>query len=130
MAKVLSALGQKDTELSISLVTDEEITRINADYLKRKGPTNVISFPFEENVPNPAGLLGEVIVSVDTAERTATETGRRRYMMIDYFLIHGILHLVGYDHEGGDKKKAEEMERKQEQLWRLVRSREASLEDG
>jgi rRNA maturation RNase YbeY len=126
MKKVLSALGHEDTELSISLVTDDEIAQINADYLDRKGPTNVISFPFDDAGPNPAHLLGEVVVSIDTAERIAKETGRQRYMMIDYYLIHGILHLVGYDHEGDDPQQAEKMEKKQDQLWRFVRSRKVS----
>ncbi len=118
---VLNALACPDGELSILIVDDAEIALFNRDYLKREGPTNVIAFPMREgefgNI-NPL-LLGDVVISAETARREAEEMGigtEERFMQL---LIHGILHLFGYDHEN-DEEEAVRMETKSEELIKLI----------
>jgi probable rRNA maturation factor len=114
-------LGCETHELSIVLVDDEEITRLNRQYFHRNRPTNVISFPM--GAGNPAALyssiLGDVVISAETARREAATVGRAVEEEILFLLIHGILHLVGYDHEGspGERKR---MEAKEQELFSLV----------
>ena len=118
---ILNALDYPDAELSIVLVDDPQIATLNQDYLNRSGPTNVIAFPMREgDYPDISpNLLGDVVISVDTAER---EAHAAMILPEDRFLellIHGILHLLGYDHET-DEKEAARMEEKTRELMRLV----------
>ena len=117
--KILSALGCSDeTELSLVLTDDAGIADLNRDYLGRTGPTNVIAFPMTEGDfagVNP-GLLGDVVISVETAAAQAEGSGYTPLEMLDFYLVHGILHLVGYDHEQGPEE-AERMEAKTRELW-------------
>lgn len=100
---VLDLLGCGEKELSLVLASDRQITEINRDYLGRNKPTNVISFAMAEGDFGDldTGLLGDVIVSVDTAIRHAAGSGSEPLDEIEYLIIHGILHLIGYDHETG-----------------------------
>jgi probable rRNA maturation factor len=98
---ILDALGHPEGELSILFVDDAQITEMNATFLKRKGPTNVLAFPMLEGrfaglSPN---LLGDVVISVDTAEREGLAAGLDLDERFTQLLVHGILHLCGYDHE-------------------------------
>jgi rRNA maturation RNase YbeY len=100
---ILDGLESPDAELSILLVDDPQIEELNQIYLNRSGPTNVIAFPMREGPfgnLNP-NLLGDVVISVDTAlrEADAGEVSAERRMI--ELLVHGILHLLGYDHEHG-----------------------------
>ena len=99
--KILNALGLSDRELSLTLVNDPAMARLNRETFGRRGPTNVIAFPLDDN-PSPGGppaLLGEVVISLQTTRRQAREFGWPWQELLDFFLIHGILHLLGYDHE-------------------------------
>ena len=100
--KILALLGGGERELSLLFVDDEGIRQINRDYLRRDRPTNVIAFSLAEgdfgNV-NP-GVLGDVVISVETAAREAKAAGITIGDAILYLVLHGILHLAGYDHEG------------------------------
>jgi probable rRNA maturation factor len=114
-------LACPDGELSIVLVGDEEIRSLNWHYLKRRGPTNVLAFPMREGEfgdlhPN---LLGDVVISLPFARREAEETGISLEAMVDRLLVHGILHLFGYDHEKNDLA-AREMEERSEGLLALL----------
>lgn len=99
--ELLNALDKAEAELSLVITDDKQIAEINFQYLNRSGPTNVIAFPmgdpeFPEVQPE---LLGDVIISLQTAEKEAVEA---QYTIAERFtelLIHGILHLLGYDHE-------------------------------
>lgn len=108
-------MGRPDAELSILVVGNDEIAEMNQLYLGRTGPTNVISFPMNEggfDDLNPE-LLGDVVISVDTAEIEARDAGIGIIERFNDLLIHGILHLLGYDHETGEadeKKMAEKSE--------------------
>ena len=119
--KILNGLGCEDTELSIVLVDDDEIGRLNLAYLDRKGPTNVISFPMNEgsfNELNPE-MLGDVVISVETAAGDAEKGGYTLDEMLDFYLVHGILHLLGYDHEDSVDRAAE-MEAQSRNIWNML----------
>ena len=118
---ILDTLGSPDGELSILIVSDEEMEGLNKIYLDRPGPTNVIAFPMREgpfdNV-NP-NLLGDVVISSDTAAREALNAGMTTEARFDQLLIHGILHLFAFDHEQ-TSEQAEAMRIKEEQLLELL----------
>ncbi len=114
-------MAYSEAELSLLLVDDAEISRLNQDYLGRQGPTNVIAFPMQEGPfteINPR-LLGDVVISVETAAADAEKTGFTLEEMLDFYLIHGILHLLGYDHEGSPGEAAR-MEAKSKEIWRML----------
>jgi probable rRNA maturation factor len=118
---ILNALDYPDAELSILIVDDQQIAQFNCDYLNRQGPTNVIAFPmragrFSEITPN---LLGDVVISADTAHREGQGAGLRMRDRLDQLLIHGILHLCGYDHEN-TKTEARKMEKRAEELLKII----------
>ncbi len=105
------------SELSLVLTDDPGITVLNQDYLGRPGPTNVLAFPMAEGQfaeMNP-GLLGDVVVSVDTAWREAADNGLEPDEHFMRLVIHGILHLLGHDHLQ-DEDQARAMEELTERL--------------
>jgi probable rRNA maturation factor len=89
-----------ETSVSVSLVEAEEMSRLNLKYRGREGPTNVLSFSQLEG-ESPGGqphLWGDVVICGDRARDDALELGYTAEEMVVYLLIHGILHLAGYDH--------------------------------
>jgi probable rRNA maturation factor len=114
-------LGCPDHELSLVIVDDAEIEIMNRDYLKHEGPTNVISFAMQEGEFSQISpfLLGDVIISADTAEKEAAMAGISFRQRLIELLIHGILHIVGYDHEQ-DEAEAHVMETKSGVLLEMV----------
>lgn len=98
--EALAALGLGPCELSLALVGDEEMRALNRDWRGKDRATDVLAFPQSEpgEVP-PGGLLGDVVVSVPTAERQAAARGHEVEEEIRTLLVHGILHLLGHDHE-------------------------------
>lgn len=123
-AAILNALGcPDDTELSVTIVGDRSIRIINRDYLGRDKPTNVIAFSLHEGEfagMNPQAL-GDVLISADTAAREAEAGGMEFAERLLFLLLHGILHLCGYDHERSGEAAAQRMERKERQLFRLLK---------
>ncbi len=107
--------------MNFLLVDDEEITRFNRQYFQRNRPTNVISFPMEPAGPAPTKerILGDVVISTETAERHASAVGGTAEEEILFLMIHGILHLLGYDHEGG-KLERRQMEAKEKELFSMI----------
>ncbi len=120
---VLNALDSPDGELSILIVDDPQIAAFNKKYLNRHGPTNVIAFPMNEgdfgNL-NPH-LLGDVVISVETANREGDEAGISTQARLSQLLVHGILHLFGYDHEEDDRE-ARRMEEKSSELLEMLQT--------
>lgn len=117
----MTALGHPDAELSILFVGDRRISALNAAFLGRQGPTNVIAFPmragrFSELSPH---LLGDVVISVDTACREAERAGMELELRLTQLLVHGVLHLCGYDHEH-DRREARRMAAKSRQLLKVI----------
>lgn len=118
---ILKALGSSDGELSILIVGDQEIANLNKRYLGRAGPSNVIAFPMQEGPFNDISeeLLGDVVISVDTATREAQDVGMSLESRFDQLLVHGVLHLFGFHHEK-TSQEAEAMRLKEEQLLELL----------
>lgn len=118
---VLDALECPDGELSLVLSDDLQITVINRDYLHRDRPTNVIAFPMREGAfsdINP-DLLGDVIISLETTAAEARHAGLSLTTRFCQLLVHGILHLFGYDHER-DETDAAAMDAKSRELLKII----------
>lgn len=114
-------MGYPDAELSIVFVDDCAMRELNRDFRGKDTPTNVISFSMTEGQfgeINPE-LLGDVVISTETAVREAARWEMAVDDRILQLLIHGMLHLLGYDHEKGDKE-ALDMEQKSNDLFKLV----------
>ena len=122
--KILSVSGCPDAELSILIVGDRRIRQINRDYLQRDKATNVISFAQQEGeeVGGATLLLGDVVISAETAARDAAEAGLPLASELYFLLLHGILHLLGYDHERSGAAEAARMEAREEEVFALLRS--------
>jgi probable rRNA maturation factor len=102
-------------------VDDREIAGMNLAFLNRHGPTNVIAFPMREGAygdltPN---LLGDVVICVDTAHRESLLAGRTIEERLTELLVHGVLHLCGYDHENGGRS-ARRMAAKSRRLLKKI----------
>ena len=119
---ILSALGYPDSELSLVITGDLGIRRVNRDYLGKDRPTNVISFAMSEGEYggiNPE-VLGDVIISADTAAREAQEGGIPFWSRLCFLLLHGILHITGYDHERSGEEEARRMEAKEREIFAIL----------
>lgn len=98
-----------ETELSIALVDTDEMTRLNEQYRGIEGPTDVLSFGCDDPCPTPGDepiTLGDVVIAPAVAEKQAVELGHSVEHELDVLLVHGILHLLGYDHEADDDSGA------------------------
>ena len=117
--QVLKSLGRDGASVSLVVTDNLEIQGYNREYLGRDRPTNVISFPMNEGeaLAGDASYLGDVILSVDEARDEAKKFGYLPDEMLLLYLIHGILHLSGYNHEGVSEEKAQEMESKQMEIF-------------
>jgi probable rRNA maturation factor len=103
--RALEVLGLGKVELSIALVSDAQIKRLNKRYRNKDKPTDVLSFPIGEKVEDWL-ILGDIVISVDTAKRQAQELGHSLEEELKRLLVHGLVHLLGYDHElGGEEEK-------------------------
>ena len=94
-------MGNPDSELSVVYVDDAEIEALNKKYFNRSGPTNVIAFPMREGAFSDITplLLGDVVISTETASREALNSGISVEIRLEQLLVHGVLHLFGFDHE-------------------------------
>jgi probable rRNA maturation factor len=122
VTKLLKLLDCANMEISITFVDDETIQRINKQYLSKDRPTNVISFPLQEGEfsdINP-DMLGDVVISVDTASSDADKGNLSFDEEIIFLIIHGLLHLTGYNHENTSKVNALRMKQKEKELFRLL----------
>lgn len=113
-------------EVSVTLVDDAEIRRLNRTYRGVDSSTDVLSFALQEKVPEEPEikggegglLLGDIFISLETAERQATAYGHSLEREMGFLAVHGFLHLLGYDH---DNQEAEEiMVRRQEEILSRV----------
>lgn len=98
----------EDCELSIRLVAIEESAELNKTYRGKTGPTNVLSFPFDSPILMEPKLLGDLVICVPTVEKEAVEQAKQLEHHWAHLVVHGCLHLLGYDHIENDE--AEEME--------------------
>jgi probable rRNA maturation factor len=117
----LTELGFLEAELSLLFVNDPQIQALNLKHLRRDKPTNVLAFPMREgefSTLHPH-LLGDLVISVETARRQSNRFGLDDTEMVILLMVHGVLHLIGYEHEG-TKKGAREMTLKQKELFRVI----------
>jgi probable rRNA maturation factor len=115
-------LGCPEAELSVSIVGDRAIRTLNRDYLGRDKATNVISFAMSEGEfggLNPQ-MLGDVVISADTAAREAEEAGETFLSRLYFLLLHGMLHITGYDHERSGEAEAARMESREREIFALL----------
>lgn len=118
--RVLRVLGRGDAELSVVLVSDRLIRRLNREWRGRDRATDVLSFAQQEGEGRaPATLLGDVVIAVPTARRQAGERGDTLGAESERLLIHGVLHLLGYDHERS-AAEARRMQRRERMLARAL----------
>lgn len=104
---LLRHAGKKHCELSILLVDDSRMTELNTNYRGINKPTNVLSFPMTDDFPSSTPqLLGDIVISFDTAAREALDLGRTLEDHLCVLLVHGLVHLLGYDHERGEDDAA------------------------
>lgn len=97
--KILAMVKQEQAELSVALIANAEAQQLNATYRHKDYATDVLSFPAGDGLPGEVRILGDVIISVDKAKEQAEERGRSLDEEMATLLIHGIVHLLGYDHE-------------------------------
>jgi rRNA maturation RNase YbeY len=118
--RLLRGLGLGAAELSIVLVSDPEMQALNRRWRRRDRPTDVLSFAQREGPGGaPDGVLGDVVISVDTARRQAAARRTTIGHEADRLLIHGLLHLLGYDHERSTAE-ARRMQRRERALARWL----------
>jgi probable rRNA maturation factor len=130
--KILAAARVEKTELSIILVSDRRIRILNERYRKKNRATDVLAFPLAMDgavqsrrssrmrpQARPPTLLGDVVISLSTAQRQAAALGHGLHEEVARLLVHGVLHLLGYDHEQGPREAAR-MVRQEHRLLRIV----------
>ncbi len=114
---VLGELGQEDKELSILLVDNNKIRELNSFYRGVDEPTDVLAFSQIEGGFIPAGeLLGDVVISMDKAQEAAHRFHRALNKELLLYLIHGVLHLLGFEDNGESMRKEER--RLLEKIWK------------
>lgn len=116
---ILRHLQLTQVELSLALVTDPTIHTLNRQYRGKDKATDVLSFPLADEIQ--PSLLGDVVISVETAARQAQRRGHSLPEELQVLLIHGILHLLGYDHEVS-RSEAIRMHRKEREVMRALKN--------
>jgi probable rRNA maturation factor len=109
--RLLAAVGEDDSALSLTLVGDRAIRTLNREYRGKDRATDVLSFSLEEPARRPTEcLLGDVVISVETARRQAEEYDATLQREIYRLLIHGLLHLMGHDHVAAAERRVMQKE--------------------
>ena len=127
LRRVKNELGFGEAGVTVCLVSDAEIARMNETFRKKKGPTDVLSFPSAarrrpvrprrgSGAAITGEYLGDIVISPATARRYARKNGRKLPNELQVLILHGILHLLGYDHE----KDHGEMDRVERRLRRRL----------
>jgi len=100
---------------------DNRMAQLNDRYLGRKGPTNVLAFPMSDGAEPgyDSTMLGDVVISNDTALQESEELGESLEYTIDRLLVHGVLHLLGFDHTKSEEE-ALRMEKEEKRLMELI----------
>ena len=120
----LNAMGiHPDSELSISIVDEEEMSSLHMQWMDEPGPTDVLSFPMDEMKPYSAttgpGILGDIVICPEFAAKQARTAGHSLQEELELLTVHGVLHLLGFDHRENNERKI--MFAKQDELlmgWR------------
>jgi len=111
--RILSELDEGESSLSLTLVGDAAIRTINREHRGKDAPTDVLSFPMHPESSGAERMLGDVVISVETARRQAAQYGATLQRELYRLLIHGVLHLLGHDHlKAGERRVMEREERR------------------
>ena len=97
--RVLKAMGENEAELSLVLVNDMYIRNLNWKYRRKDSATDVLAFPMRDSRGLSGVILGDVVISVETAAKEAKKRKKDLQDELDLYFVHGILHLLGYDDE-------------------------------
>jgi probable rRNA maturation factor len=117
---ICDALDSTGADLSVVLTSDDQIRELNREWRGKDRATDVLSFSqIEGEGPAARRVLGDVVISLDTAARQAAELGHDLEHEVSRLLVHGVLHLLGYDHERGGAA-ARRMEAEEKRLWELL----------
>ena len=118
----LRAAGQARAELSLALIGDLAMAELNERHRDKRGPTDVLSFSLLEGAHSEfrGALLGDVVIDVEQAARQARRARRSLDDELARLMIHGVLHLLGHDHEEDDE--ARRMRAEERRIWRTVRA--------
>jgi rRNA maturation RNase YbeY len=118
--RLLAALGEGEAELSVALLDDASVAALNQGWRGRRGPTDVLAFALREgrHARHRGALLGDVVIAVGVARRQAEQRGHGLETECRRLLVHGVLHLLGYDHVRPDE--ARRMRAKERALWRRL----------
>ena len=127
--KILKIMDCANKELSISFVDDNAIKQLNNQYLQRDNSTNVLSFSLQEgeysNI-NP-DILGDIVISAETAQRDTAIGDLSLYEEIDFLIINGLLHLLGFNNENTTKAQTTKMQIKERELFGILNSGKANI---
>lgn len=120
LGNLLRSIGLHNAELSILFVGDRAMRTLNRRYRGKDKTTDVLSFSLREGAFSHVqpDILGDIVVAVPTAARQAVEAGHPLGREIEFLLVHGLLHLLGYDHERGGE--ARRMKRRESQLLKRM----------
>ncbi|WXU00074.1 MAG: Endoribonuclease YbeY [Catillopecten margaritatus gill symbiont] len=111
LQKVIVDLGKGDSELLIRLVDKNEIQDLNNTYRGKNQPTNVLSFPSDLPVEIEEAILGDVVICIEVVREESKAQGKTFEHHLTHMAIHGVLHLLGYDHiENGEAETMENLE--------------------
>jgi probable rRNA maturation factor len=119
---LLKYLNCTDKEISITFVDDLKIALLNKQYLGKEKPTNVLSFSLQEGEYaeiNP-NILGDIVISAETAQRDAAKGGLTLEEELIFLIIHGLLHLLGFNHEKTTKEETKIMRKKEKELFAIL----------
>jgi len=95
----LTRMGRADAEVHLLITDDARIRELNRRFRDFDRATDVLSFPDGDELPSGLTLLGEIVISLDAARRQATELEHDEIRELSELVLHGVLHLIGYDHE-------------------------------
>ena len=128
-ALLLALTGLPDAELSILLVDDKQIAELNRSWRQKNGPTNVLAFSLTEGDDSAMALnlLGDIVISVETASREAEKDGLSLHARMQVLLVHGFLHLIGYDHEKSDLEAVRMYDKEKVLLQELATKRRGKM---
>jgi pyridoxine 5-phosphate synthase len=128
-ARLLALCGRKEHELSILLVSDRRIAELNSSYRHKKGATNVLAFAQAEgpDAGLAGNILGDIVISWETAAREAGKEKTTVHQRLQVLLIHGLLHLLGYDHERSAVDERLMFDREKELLSRMQKERRGRM---
>ncbi|HMM69100.1 rRNA maturation RNase YbeY [Gudongella oleilytica] len=94
-----------DWEISVSFVTNDEIRELNREYRGKDEPTDVLSFPFEDEFRIGEKMLGDIVISTEKVLQQAKDLGHSLQREISYLAVHSMFHLMGYDHLDAEERK-------------------------